>query len=152
MCCSQDNRPSSPQAVKARQGKAFSLVEIMIVIVIIGMLAGVVSLSVGSTMNRAKKNTARHEIATLMHATEIFYAATGRYPTNDEGIGILARPSPKCPEKLIDSVPVDPWGHPYQYNCPGTNAPYEIICYGADGKEGGEGSDADISSTDLKEK
>jgi general secretion pathway protein G len=55
------------------------------------------------------------------------------------------------PEPLLSGEPRDPWGHAYQYNSPGANAPYEVICYGADGREGGEGGDADITSTNLKQ-
>ena len=126
----------------------------MIVIVIIGMLAGVVSLNVRGYLNKARKSTARNEIATVMHAMEMFQAANGRYPTTDEGITILTKPSVKCPEKLIDKLPIDPWGNAYVYKYNGATAdpPYEIVCYGSDGKEGGEGPESDISSTDLKEK
>ena len=130
---------------------AFTLVEVMIVIVIIGLLAGIVTVNVRSYLTKAKQNTARHEIATIVHAMETFYGTYGRYPTNDEGIAILTRPSEKLPEPLLNGKPVDPWGGPYQYNCPGSSGPYELICFGADGREGGDGVDADISSDNLKE-
>jgi general secretion pathway protein G len=133
------------------ESTGFSLVEIMIVIVIMGLLAGVVSINVRSYINKAKQNTARQEIATIVHALETFYAANGRYPTNDEGIAILTQPSPKWPDPPLKTVPLDPWGRAYQYNSPGAGSPYEVICYGADGREGGTGADADISSEKLKE-
>jgi len=131
--------------------RAFSLVEIMVVIVIIGLLAGMVSLNVRGYLNKAKQNTARQEIATLCQALETFYAAYGRYPTNEEGLACLAKASEKLPEPLINNEPVDPWGRPYQYNSPGSTNPFEVICYGADGREGGSGADADVSSDNLKE-
>lgn len=135
----------------ARPVAGFSLMEIMIVIVIIGLLAGVVTLNVRSYLVKAKQNVVRQEVSTIVHALETFYGANGRYPTNDEGIAILTKASEKFPEPLLNSAPVDPWGHSYQYNCPGRNGPFEVICYGAEGKEGGTGADADISSDNLKE-
>jgi general secretion pathway protein G len=123
----------------------------MVVIVIIGLLASVVTLNVRSYLNKAKQNTARQEIATIVHALESFYATYSRYPTNDEGIEALARPSEKLPEPLLKHVPVDPWGRPYQYNSPGTTEPFDVICFGADGREGGSGVDADIRSDALRE-
>jgi len=129
----------------------FTLVEVMIVIVIIGLLAGVVTVNVRSYLIKAKQNTARREIATIVEALDHFYGAYDRYPTNEEGLAILTRPSEKLPEKPLNGEPTDPWGKAYQYNCPGGgDEPYEVICYGADGREGGEGVDADISSANLK--
>jgi len=135
--------------VNGRSG--FSLVEIMVVIVIIGLLAGVVSINVRGYLIKAKQNTARQEIATIISALESFYGTYGRYPGNEEGLAILTRPSEKMPEGPLQGKLVDPWKNPYQYNSPGANGPYEVICYGADGREGGDGADADISSDDLKE-
>ncbi len=131
--------------------KGFSLVEIMIVIVIIGLLAGAVTLNVRSYLIKAKHNVARQEIATIVQALDTFYATYGQYPSNEEGIAILTRATDKLPEALLASDPVDPWDRPYQYNSPGTNGPYEVICYGADGREGGEGADGDITSDNLKD-
>jgi general secretion pathway protein G len=130
---------------------AFSLVEIMVVIVIIGLLAGVVTINVRGYLMKAKCNTARQEIATIVHGLDTFYATYGRYPTNEEGLEILTRPTDKLPEKLLSGELTDPWGRGYQYNCPGSSGPYEVICYGADGREGGGGVEVDITSDDLKE-
>ncbi len=131
--------------------KAFSLLEIMVVIVIIGMLAGVVTISVRGYLIKAKQNTARHEIATIVTALENFYAAHDCYPTNEEGLEILVESSDEFPDGLLTKLPVDPWSGEYQYNSPGANGPYEVICYGADGAEGGDGADSDISSDDVKD-
>jgi general secretion pathway protein G len=124
----------------------------MVVLVIVGLLASVVTINVRGHLMKAKQNTARMEIATLCDALESFYTANDRYPTNDEGLNILAQTSSSQPEPLIKQMPVDPWGRAYQYNQPGRGAPYEIISLGADGREGGSGADADVTSTDLKEK
>jgi general secretion pathway protein G len=145
MCCETLNE----RCACWRRG--FSLVEIMIVIVIIGLLAGVVTVNVRGYLLKAKQNAARQEIATVMHALDTFYATYNRYPTNEEGLAILTRPGEKLPEPLLSGEPRDPWGHPYQYNSPGANAPYEVICYGVDGREGGEGGDTDITSANLKQ-
>lgn len=136
---------------RRRACKAFSLVEIMVVIVIIGLLASVVTVNVRSYMTRAKQNAARQEIATIVQALEAFYTATGRYPTNEEGIVSLTKPSQKFPEPPLSGEPRDPWGNSYQYNCPGTSGAYDVICYGGDGREGGSGADADITNHNLKE-
>jgi general secretion pathway protein G len=127
------------------------LVEIMIVIVIMGLLAGVVTVNVRGYLNRAKQNTARMEISTITKALETFQSKANRYPTNDEGLAVLYKASEEFPEPLLDGKAVDPWKHPYQYNCPGVSKPFDVICLGADGREGGTGVDADIRSDDLKE-
>jgi len=131
--------------------RAFSLVEIMIVIVIIGLLAGIVTVNVRSYLMKARQSTAKAEIATIVQALSTFYATYGRYPTNEEGLEILAKPTDKNPEPLLEGTLLDPWGHPYQYVSPGSGVPFEVISYGADGREGGEGADADISSARLKD-
>ena len=81
--------------------KGFSLMEVMIVLVIIGLLAGAVTLYATGYLNKSKQITARREIATIMQAVESFYAVNGRYPTNDEGLDILTRPSAKFPDPLL---------------------------------------------------
>lgn len=131
--------------------RGFSLVEVMIVVVIIGLMATMVTLNVRSYLLRAKQSRTKQDIATIVQALNSFYAAHDRYPTNEEGLAALTKPSDKLPEPLLERPPVDPWNRPYQYNCPGTGAPFEVISYGADGREGGTGIDADISSTRLNE-
>jgi len=135
---------------KGRGG--FSLVEIMVVLVIIGLLAGVVTLNVRHFMIKGKQNTARMEISNICQAVESFYATFGRYPSNEEGLAVLTQTNDKLPEKLLNQMPSDPWGKSYQYNQPGRSEPYEVICFGADGREGGEGADRDIVSWDLKDR
>ena len=131
--------------------KGFTLIEIMIVIVIIGLLAGLVTVNVRGYLLKARQNAARAEIQTIVQALDTFDAAYSRYPTNEEGLEILTKPSDKMPEPLLKGRTMDPWQHPYQYVSPGSSAPFEVISYGADGREGGDGANADISSADLKE-
>ena len=118
----------------------FSFIEVMIVVVIIGLLAGAVAIKVSDYTDKARRNRARSDIATIVNAVESYYADEGRYPSNDEG---------------LDGLPLksntDPWGRPYQYNQPGRSEPFDVICYGADGREGGEGADEDITSDNLEE-
>jgi general secretion pathway protein G len=114
----------------------------MIVVVIIGLLAGLVTYAASGYLNRAKHHRARSDIATYSGAVDSFYLANGRYPTNQEGLKVLT------PE-FIKVLQNDPWGNPYQYVQPGKSGPYDIICYGADGREGGAGADADLTNHDV---
>jgi general secretion pathway protein G len=137
MCCNRYRRRRVHQRCCG-----FSLIEVMIVVVIIGLLAGAVTLSTRHFLDKAKQTRARSDIATYKSAIESFYADESRYPTNDEALGVLT-------PKFIDKLRMDPWGRPYQYNFPGRSGPYEILCFGADGRDGGEGVNADISSEDA---
>ena len=123
--------------------RAFSLIEIMIVVVIIGLMAGVVTLATTGYLERAKKERARSDLATYSTALDSFYLQKGRFPDTQEGLKALV-------PDFVKAITNDPWGHPYQYLKPGKSTPYEIISYGADGREGGTGADADISSSDLQ--
>jgi general secretion pathway protein G len=118
----------------------FSFIELMVVVVIIGILAAAVTLSTTHFMDKAKTNRARSDLSTFKSALAAFYAENGRYPTNDEGLASLA-------PKFIEKVHNDPWGRAYQYNQPGRVGPYEIICLGSAGTEGG----GNISSDNLDE-
>lgn len=138
------NRP----AAASRLG--FSLVELMVVIVIIGLLSGVVTMSVRSYLIRGKQSVARMEMAKITQAIDTFYGQFDRYPSNDEGLAVLVQKSDAFPDGLLNKLPVDPWGHAYEYVYPGRTAPYELISYGADHQEGGSGADADLSSIDVE--
>ena len=139
----------SRRTVHRQVRRGFTLVELMVVIVIIGLLAGAVTMGVRSYLVASKQNLAKMEIAKMCDAIETYYVTFGRYPTNEEGIEILTKPSEKLVAGLLSKVPVDPWEHQYQYNQPGRNSLYEVICYGSDGREGGEGEARDLSSNDL---
>ncbi|HEY8749306.1 MAG TPA: type II secretion system major pseudopilin GspG [Tepidisphaeraceae bacterium] len=122
--------------------RAFSLVEVMIVVVIIGLMAGLVAYATTGYLERAKRQRARSDVATYSGAVDAYYIAHGYYPDNREGLKGLA------PE-FIKVIQNDPWGHPYQYVQPGKSNAYDVICYGADGREGGTGADADITNWDV---
>ncbi|QNN23146.1 prepilin-type N-terminal cleavage/methylation domain-containing protein [Planctomycetales bacterium ZRK34] len=132
------NTPTRRNA--ARRHQAFTFIEVMVVVVIIGLLAGAVAIKVSDYVDKAKLNRAKSDIATIVNAVESYYADRGQYPSNEDGLGVLP----------IKSA-TDPWNRPYQYNNPGRNEPYEVICYGADGREGGEGPNTDITSENLTE-
>jgi len=121
--------------------RGFTLIELMIVVVILGLLSSIAVYSYTRYLDRAKQQTARLNINQFIGGLDQFYAANGRFPDNQEGLKALA------PEYL-KSIPNDPWGHAYQYVQPGRTAPFDIICYGADGREGGSGADMDITSND----
>ena len=130
---------------------AFSLIEFTVVLALIGLLAGIVTIGVRPMLIRGKQSAARTEIAHIRQALEQFYSVYGRYPTTDEGLAVLCKPTEKISDALLTQTPKDPWGRAYVYNEPGRNEPYEVICLGADGREGGSGADMDIVSWDLKE-
>ena len=122
--------------------RGFSLVEVMIVIVIIGLMAGLVTYATTGYLERAKRIRAKSDVAAYSGGVDSFYIAKGYYPDNREGLKALS------PE-FIKVIQNDPWGHPYQYVQPGKGGPYDVICYGADGREGGSGADADITNWDV---
>ncbi len=123
--------------------RAFSLIEIMIVVVIIGLMAGVVTLATTGYLERAKKERARSDIATYSTAIDSYYLQKGKHPDTQEGLKVLV-------PDFVKAITNDPWGHPYQYLKPGKSTPYEIISYGADGREGGSGADADILASEIQ--
>ena len=141
MCCNRHRRKQN----------GFTLIEMMVVLVLIGLLAGVVTVSVRHYLVRGKQEAARAQVSSLNTSVNAFYTIYGRYPTNDEGLDILTRKTDRIADPLIEAraIPSDPWGRPYQYNSPGRQEPYEILSYGADGREGGTGADADIVSWQL---
>lgn len=124
------------------------MLEMMVVLVIIGLLAGLVTMNVRSRLESAKRNTAKAELSTLAEAVETYYTMRGRYPGTQEGLAALTRRA-GSDGALLDRVPTDPWGHDYEYISPGVGRAYEIRTLGADGREGGEGADADIDNWNL---
>ena len=125
---------------------AFTLLEIMVVVVIIGLLAGLVTVRTRSYLHVSRQNAAQAEIAKIKDALEAYYMIHNRYPTNEEGLAVLLEKTPKFPDGLLNKVPTDPWGNAYVYNSPGRTSAFEVISYGADGREGGENENADIVS------
>ena len=134
---------------KSRFRLAFTLVELMVVLVILALLSGVVTVSVQTYLLRSKQSIAKIEISKMMQALDVFYATMNRYPTNAEGLAILATKSDEFPDALLKSLSNDPWGNPYEYRSPGVFDDFEILCFGNDRREGGTGKDKDITSMEL---
>jgi general secretion pathway protein G len=131
-----------------RLAAGFSLIEFTAVLALMAILATFVTINVRHVMAKAKQKAAVTQISSIRDAVEKFFEENKRYPTNDEGLTVLTKAA-KGSEPLMKQIPLDPWDHPYQYLTPGHGEPYEVICYGADGREGGDGADADISSATL---
>lgn len=137
-----------------RNRRGFTLVEIMVVIVILGILAGLVATNVVGFVSKARVTAAKNQIKTFEEAIDRFKMDTSRYPDQQMGLQALVD-DPGLPgwDKSgylkNRELPNDPWGIPYEYRTPGTYGPYDIISLGADGQEGGDGEDADIFSFDL---
>lgn len=129
---------------RSRSGQSeagFTLVELMVVIVIIGLLATVVVINVMPASDRAAATKAQADIATLEQGIDMYRLSNMRYPTSGEGLQALVNGG------YVRRLPNDPWGNPYRYGVPGRDgAAYEIYSYGADGREGGEGENADIGT------
>lgn len=139
---------STPTA-RAARFRGFTLVELMVVLVILAMLSGVVTLSIRGYLLKSKQNVAKVEISKMMQALDTFYSNFDRYPTNEEGLVILAARTEEFPEGILSFVPKDPWKHAYEYRSPGAVEPFEVVCFGADHRDGGEGGDRDITSMSI---
>lgn len=129
--------------------KAFTLVEVMVVIVLIGIMATVVTVSVSDYLVTGKQTASRNEIAQISNALELYYTEYGHYPSNEEGLAKLQEKSTEHPHGILQGDLLDPWNHLYAYVYPGIHGRYDIISYGADGQEGGEGADLDLVSWNL---
>ncbi|MCA9140013.1 MAG: type II secretion system major pseudopilin GspG [Planctomycetales bacterium] len=132
-----------------RKRCGFSLVELIVVMVILGMLAGLVAVKTRGYLVNSRKNAVKAEIATILKSLEAFRIDQSRFPTEEEGLEILTQSTPTWEEGFISKVPVDPWKNPYQYFV--SEDGVEIVSLGADGREGGDGEDADFSSKMLEE-
>jgi len=151
-------RPGVDGRFVARAG--FSFIEIIVVMVIIAILAGVVTVNVLHKPAEAKISAARMQLQQLRTAVEMYAAEQGQVPAQEQGLDALVHKSavPPIPEHYPQggylnspSVPLDPWKHPYVYLVPGrSNETFEVISYGSDGEPGGMGDAADLSSSSLQ--
>jgi general secretion pathway protein G len=141
--------------LKSRQG-GFTLLEVMVVMVIIGILAALIVPKIISRPDEARIIAAKQDIATLMQALRLYRLDNQRYPTTEQGLqALVTKPAgePVPPNwkagGYLERLPKDPWGHPYEYLNPGVHGEIDVFSYGADGAPGGEGNDADIGSWEL---
>jgi len=136
--------------------RGFTLIEIMVVIVILGVLAALVVPRVLDRPDEARAVAAKSDLATIYSALKLYRLDNQRYPTTEQGLNALvakpdAAPVPPNwkPGGYLERLPKDPWGRPYQYLNPGLKGEVDVFSYGADGQSGGTGIDADIGSWDL---
>ena len=134
--------------------KGFTLIEIMVVIVIIGILATLVVPRIMGRPDEARVVSAKHDVTTLVQALKLYKLDSGRYPTTEQGLNALVTKPSTDPVPMnwkmggyLDKLPQDPWGNPYQYTNPGThNNEIDVYSFGADGKPGGTDNDSDIGN------
>jgi len=136
-----------------RAPRGFTLIEILVVVVILGILAMIVVPRVMEEPGRARVVRARQDIASIVAALNIYKLDNFIYPSSEQGLeALVTKPSgqPDAPNwtQRLDRVPKDPWGHPYQYQHPGQHGEIDVYSYGADGKAGGDGEAADIGNWD----
>jgi general secretion pathway protein G len=139
----------------SRRSRGFTLLELMIVIVILGLLATIVMPKILDRPEQARRTKAVVEIKNIESALALFKTDTGRFPTTSEGLAVLvsnANIKGYNPNGYLDKVPADPWGNKYLYVCPSTHSPgYDIKSLGKDGEEGGASENADIESWNLEQ-
>jgi general secretion pathway protein G len=129
----------------------FTLIELMVVLVIIGVLAALIVPNVLDRADDARVTAARTDVNNLMQALKLYRLDNQRYPTGEQGLQALvtrptAGPNPANWKPYLERLPNDPWGRPYQYLNPGVKAEIDVMSFGADGQPGGEGKNADVGS------
>lgn len=140
-----------------RAERGFTLVEIMVVVVIIGLLAAIIGPQLLGQVDRGTLTRVKSDLRGIESALHLYYLDNGRFPSNEHGLtalvqnpGEAAAPNwnPRCYLERCQ-LPRDPWGNPYQYRYPGQRGEYDLYSLGRDGQPGGEGPDADIGIWDL---
>ena len=142
--------PGAPRA-RRRRGLGFTLIELMVVLVIIGVLAALIVPNVLDRTDDARATAARTDVNNLMQALKLYKLDNQRFPSSEQGLQALVSKPASAPvpgnwRPYLDKLPNDPWGNPYQYLNPGLHGQVDVLSLGADGQPGGEGRDADIGS------
>ena len=140
-----------PQQIQAGGARGFMLLELLVVMVIIGLLAGFVAPRYFAQVGKSQVKVAKAQIDALDKALDQFRLDVGRYPTSEEGLqALVAQPSGTenawSGPYLKKGVPMDPWGRAYLYVSPGQHGDFDLLSYGKDGRQGGTGEDADITN------
>ena len=135
---------------RSQPARGFTLLELLVVMVIIGLLAGFVGPRLFAQIGKSESKVARAQIDALQKALDQYRIDTGRYPATDAGLAALVqRPADEsrwAGPYLAKAVPADPWGRAYLYTAPGQHRDYDLLSYGRDGQVGGEGDNADLTS------
>jgi general secretion pathway protein G len=137
--------------VPQRLQRGFTLIELMVVLLIIGVLAALIVPNVLDRADDARVTAAKTDVTNLMQALKLYKLDNQRYPTAEQGLqALLAKPTvapvPNNWKTYLDQLPKDPWGSPYVYLNPGIKGEVDVMSYGADGQPGGEGKNADVGS------
>ncbi|MCD6319122.1 MAG: type II secretion system major pseudopilin GspG [Candidatus Desulfofervidaceae bacterium] len=139
--------------------KGFTLLELIVVMFILGLLAVIVAPRIIGRTDDARITKAKIQIKNFETALKLFKIDNGFYPSTEQGLeALIQKPTiGRIPTNYREGgyleqkkIPLDPWGNPYVYTCPGIHGDFDIICYGADGQEGGEGKDADITNWNIE--
>src|SRR6058998_1085331 len=135
---------------RKKNHSGITLIELLVVMVIIAMFATIVGQRLFRNVEKARQTTAKAQISEFESVLDAFRLDVGRYPTTDEGLQSL-RVRPGSLERwdgpyLRKDVPLDPWQHPYVYRFPGQHGDYDLCSFGADGQDGGEGENADVTN------
>ncbi|GGY04279.1 type II secretion system major pseudopilin GspG [Paludibacterium paludis] len=138
----------------SRRQRGFSLIEIMVVVVIMGVLAALIVPNLMDRPDQARATAARQDVGAIMQALKLYRLDNGQYPSSEQGLRALVQKpaSGRIPQNwrpYLEKLPKDPWGNAYHYLNPGTNGEIDVFSLGADGEAGGEGSKADIGSWQL---
>jgi len=136
---------------RLRRSRGFTLIELMVVLVIIGVLAALIVPNMLDRADDARVTAARTDVNNLMQALKLYKLDNLRYPSSEQGLqALVAKPTvgviPPNWRPYLDKLPSDPWGHPYQFANPGLKGEIDVYSFGADGVVGGEKNNADIGS------
>jgi general secretion pathway protein G len=135
---------------KPKNDAGITLIELLVVMVIIALFATIVGSRVGRSVDKGKKVAAKSQISEFESMLDQFKLDVGRYPSNEEGLQALRTKPANAPNwdgpYSKKELPMDPWGRSYVYRFPGSHGDFDVLSYGADGQEGGDGDNADITS------
>lgn len=142
--------------MQRQKHSGFTLIEIMVVMVILGLLVAMVAPNIMGRGDDARVTTAKAQMRNISNALDMYRLDNSHYPSSEQGLEALVSepsgfPEPRNwnPDGYLSSLPKDPWGNPYEYVSPGSSGPYDLFTLGADGRSGGEGNNAEISVWDI---